>query len=450
MEPLVALPRNGRQRGEGGLVMLGVIGVLVSIALVIYLAFRGWSIIPASLLCSLVVILTNNAEIWPGISVSYADGFKYFIGAFFLIFFFGSLFGKAMADSGSANAISYKLLSVFGPQRALLVLILSTAVLTYGGVSVFVVIFTIYPIAVVLFKEADLPKRLIVAALALGAGTFSMTALPGTPAIQNLIPAQVLGTPPTAAPVLGIVASIIMFSLGYWYLSWQSKVARRNEDHFVPGPNDDMKQISSVDPGLLPDWRLAFLPLVCVIGLIVSLRMLDPIALAAGTLITGILFWRRLENPLNTLNEGMSQSVMALLNTSSVVGFGFVVRNVEAFKNFVDFAIDLPFPPLVSATIAVNIMAGITGSASGGLTIFMKTMAPHYIELGLDPEVLHRISSIASGGLDSLPHSGAVITMLMVMGLTHKEAYKDLGVVTILFPLVATIVVLFLALTGVH
>ena len=435
--------------------MLGVIGVLISIALLIYLAFRGWSIIPASLLCSLVVILTNNADIWQGFSVSYADGFKYFIGAFFLIFFFGSLFGKAMADSGSANAISYKLLSVFGSQRALLVVILSTAVLTYGGVSVFVVIFTIYPIAVVLFSKADLPKRLIVAALALGAGTFSMTALPGTPAIQNLIPAQVLGTPATAAPILGIVASIIMFSLGYWYLTWQSKVARRNQDHFVPGPNDDIKQISSVDPDRLPDWRLALLPLLCVIGLIVGLQMLDPIfavtiALSAGTLMTGILFWKRLESPLTTLNEGMSQSVMALLNTSAVVGFGFVVRNVEAFKNFVEFAVDLPFPPLVSATIAVNIMSGITGSASGGLTIFMKTMAPHYLELGLDAEVLHRISSIASGGLDSLPHSGAVITMLMVMGLTHKEAYKDLGVVTIIFPLVATIVVLFLALMGVH
>jgi len=435
--------------------MLGVVGVLVAITLLIYLAFRGWSIIPASLLCSLVVILTNNAEIWPSISGSYADGFKYFIGAFFLIFFFGSLFGKAMGDSGSANAISHKLLRVFGAKRALLVVILSTATLTYGGVSVFVVIFTIYPIAAVLFKEADLPKRLIVGAIALGAGTFSMTALPGTPAIQNLIPAQVMGTPATAAPVLGIVASIIMFSLGFWYLSWQSKVAEQNEEHFVPGPNDDLEKMSLVDPSLLPDWRLAFLPLVCVIGLILTLKMLDPIyavtiALAAGALLTTVLFWKRLENPLNTLNDGISQSVMALLNTAAVVGFGFVVKNVEAFKSFVDFAVSLPFPPLVSAACAVNIMAGITGSASGGLTIFMKTMAPHYMKMGLAPDVLHRICAVASGGLDSLPHSGAVITILMVMGVTHKEGYKDLGVVTVVFPIMATLIIILLALMGVH
>jgi H+/gluconate symporter-like permease len=435
--------------------MLGVIGVLASIALVIYLAFKGWSIIPASLLCSFVVVLTNNAEIWPSISGSYADGFKYFIGAFFLIFFFGSLFGKAIGDSGSANSISYKLLSVFGAKKALLVIILSTATLTYGGVNVFVVVFTIYPIAAVLFKEADLPKRLIAAAIVLGAGTFSMTALPGTPTIQNLIPAQVIGTPATAAPVLGIVASVIMFTLGFWYLSWQSRVAERNGEHFVPGPNDDMDKMSLSDPSRYPDWKLAFLPLVCVIGLIVILKKLDPIyavtiALAAGTLLTNILFWKRIESPLKTLNEGVSQSVIPLLNTAAIVGFGFVVKNVVAFQSFSDFAISLPFPPLASAACAVNIMAGITGSASGGLTIFMKTMGPEYMEMGIAPDVLHRICSVASGGLDSLPHSGAVITILMVVGVTHKEGYRDLGVVSVVFPIVATVAIILLAMMGVH
>lgn len=433
--------------------MLGVIGVLAAIALVIYLAFRGWSIIPASLLCSLVVILTNGAEIWPSLSGSYADGFKYFIGAFFLIFIFGALFGKIMGDSGCANAVSYKLLDTFGHKRAILVVILATAILSYGGVNVFVVVFTIYPIAVILFKEADMPKRLIVGAVALGAGTFTMTALPGTPAIQNLIPAQVLHTPPTAAPVLGIVATIIMFGLGFWYLSWQEKVAHANGERFVAGPNDNMERLSLMDSSKLPDWRLAFLPLVVVIGLIVALKKIHPIyavtiALAAGSLLTYVLFWKRIDSPLKTLNDGVSQSIMALLNTAAIVGFGFVVKNVVAFKSFMSFAIHLPFPPLASAAAAVNIMAGITGSASGGLTIFMKTMGPEYMKMGIQPEVLHRICSIASGGLDSLPHSGAVITMLMVMGVTHKEGYKDLGMVTVIFPIFALIAVLVLAATG--
>ncbi len=435
--------------------MMGVIGVIVAIALVILLAFRGWSIIPASLLCSLVVVLTNGAEIWPSLSGSYAEGFKYFIGAFFLIFFFGSFFGKAMGDSGCASSISYTLLRAFGAKRAVLVIILSTATLTYGGVNVFVVVFTIYPIAAVLFKEADLPKRLIVGSLALGAGTFSMTALPGTPAIQNLIPAQVIGTTATAAPILGLVASLIMFGLGFWYLSWQSRVAVKSDEHFVPGPNDNLEKMALDDPSQLPDWRLAFLPLISVIGIIATVKNLDAIyavtiALAAGTALTYLLFWKRFESPQQTLNGGFSQGVIPLLNTAAIVGFGFVVKNVVAFKAFVDFAFDLPFPPLVSAACAVNIMAGITGSASGGLTIFMKTMGPQYMEMGIAPDVLHRICSIASGGLDSLPHSGAVITLFMVMGVTHKEGYRDLGVVTVVFPLLATIIVILLAMMGVH
>jgi H+/gluconate symporter-like permease len=163
-----------------------------------------------------------------------------------------------------------------------------------------------------------------------------------------------------------------------------------------------------------------------------------------------ILCWNRIADPVKTLNEGISQSVLALLNTAAIVGFGFVVKNVAAFKSFVDFAVSLPFPPLVSAACAVNLMAGITGSASGGLTIFMKTMGPEYMKMGIAPDVLHRICSVASGGLDSLPHSGAVITLLLVMGVTHKEGYKDLGVVTVAFPLVATVVIILLALMGVH
>jgi H+/gluconate symporter-like permease len=415
----------------------------MAISLVIYLAYKGWGIIPASLICSVIVIVSNGADIGQSLAINYADGFKFFAGTFFLIFVLGSLFGNAMSDSGSASAISRKLIDVFGSSRAILVVILATAILTYGGVNLFIVIFTVYPIALILFQAENLPKRLIVASIALGAGTFTMTATPGSPAIQNLIPAQVLGTPPTAAPLLGIVATVLMFSLGYLYILKQAKKARELGETFVPGPRDNMEKLSLVSTGALPDWKLAFLPIVIVIGLILSLKdRVDPmstvgIALATGIIITYALNWKRLENPLKTLNEGSANSIMPLINTAAIVGFGFVVQNVVAFQSFVEFALGLSqrFNPLVSAAIAVNIIAGITGSASGGLTIFMKTMGPEYIAMGVNPEVLHRVASIASGGLDSLPHSGAVITLLMVMGVTHKEGYKDLGVVTLVIPI---------------
>lgn len=434
--------------------MSGIIGVLVAIALIIYMAYKGWGIIPASLLCSVLVVVSNGGNIGAALATNYADGFKFFAGSFFLIFVLGSLFGKVMGDSGSASSFSYKLINVFGPSRATLIVILSTAVLTYGGVNLFIVIFTVYPIALILFKAADLPKRLIVASIALGAGTFTMTAVPGSPAIQNLIPAQVLGTPPTAAPLIGIVGTLIIFALGYLYIQNQAKKARENGERFVPGPRDNMEKLSLSDSSQLPSPVMAVLPMVVVIGLIFGLKgRLDPISTVAIGLVSGIILcyalnWKRLENPLRTLNEGSANSVMALINTAAIVGFGFVVQNVGAFQSFVKFALGLSekFNPLVSASIAVNIIAGITGSASGGLTIFMKTIGPKYLEMGVNPEVLHRISSIASGGLDSLPHSGAVITLLMVMGMTHKEGYKDLGVVTLVIPIVALAVCVLLGM----
>lgn len=425
---------------------------MIAIAIVIFMAYKSWGIIPASLLASLVVIVTNGGGIWEAISVNYANGFKYFAGTYFLIFVLGSLFGKVMGDSGLATTIAYKIIDVIGESKAILVTILATAILTYGGVNLFIVVFTVYPIALILFSAANLPKRLVLASMGLGAATFTMTALPGSPAIQNLIPAQVIGTTPTAAPLLGIVASIFMFGFGYWYLSKQAKIAVNNGEQFVAGPRDNMDKLALVEKSKLPDWKMGFLPLVIVIGLILGLKnTFDPMYTVSIALVVGIVFvyisnWKRLENPLKTLNEGTANSIMALVNTSCIVGFGFVVQNVPAFQSFVKFALGLDFPPLISAAIAVNIVAGITGSASGGLTIFMKTMGPAFIDMGVNPEVLHRICSIASGGLDSLPHSGAVITLLMVTGVTHKEGYKDFGMITVVIPIIVTVIAVALGI----
>jgi len=425
--------------------MLGIIGVLVAIAILIFIAYKGWGIIPASLLCSIIVVVTNNGDIWKSFSVDYANGLKFFAGTFFIIFVLGALFGQVMGESGSAKSISLKLIDWFGHSRSVLIVTLATAILTYGGVNLFIVIFTVYPLALVLFKEADYPKRLLAASVGLGGGTFTMTALPGSPTIQNLIPTQVLGTTATAAPLMGIVCSLFILVTGVWYIQNQTKKASVRGEHFVPGPRDNMDKVS-LDDSKLPNWIIAMLPMVVVIGGIIALRgRLDAlygvsISIVVGVILTYVFNWNRIENPLKTLNEGCGNSIMPLINTAAIVGFGFVVQHVPAFQAFVKFALGLQFNPLIAESFAVNIVAGITGSSSGGLSIFMKTMGESFLQTGISPEALHRVASIASGGFDSLPHSGAVITVLMVMGLTHKEAYKDFGVVTVIIPLAATVI----------
>jgi len=432
--------------------MLGIIGMFVAIALLIYLAYKGWNIIVASLLCSLIVVLTSFGDIFKAFTTDYANGFKYFAGTYFIIFVLGALFGQVMGDSGSATAVSRKLLSVVGESRAILVTVLATALLTYGGVSVFIVIFTVYPLALILFKSANLPKRLIAASVGIGAATFTMTALPGSPAIQNIIPTQVLGTTATAAPLVGIICSCILLFGGLWYLNKQAKKALANKEGFVPGARDNMEKLSLNDEASLPHWFVALLPLLVVIGLIIGLRgKLDAlfsvtIALTAGIILTYLLNWKRITNPLKTMNDGCLNSLGALINTSAIVAFGFVVQAVPAFQSFVQFVLGLSLDPLIAAAVGVNVVAGITGSASGGLTIFMQSMGPGLLAKGVNPEILHRVASIASGGLDSLPHSGAVITLLTYMGLSHKEGYKDLGVVTVVIPLIVLVVAVVLGI----
>lgn len=428
---------------------MGITGVLIAIALIIFLAYRGWGMIPASMVASLVVILSSGGDIWESFSVNYVDGLKYFAGTYFLIFILGSLFGQVMGDSGSAKAISYKVIEAFGSKKAILITIIATALLTYGGVNLFIVVFTVYPISKILFDDAGLPKRLLAACIACGGATFTMTALPASPSIQNIIPTQVLGTDPTAAPVLGIIAGVMLFGSSYWYLSREGEraLASLNEVETGAGRESNVE----LDFTGLPDWRIALLPMLLVVSFIIIFKSAFPplmtvcIGLMLGIISAYALNWNKFESHIKTLNIGAGNSVMALINTSCVVAFGFVVRGVPAFGNFMQFAFGLDFPPLISSAVAVNIIAGIVGSASGGLTIFMQTMGQSYLDMGIHPEVLHRLSALASGGLDSLPHSGAIITLFSVMGLTHKEAYRDIGVVTVLLPIVVTAVSIGLA-----
>jgi H+/gluconate symporter-like permease len=430
--------------------MLGIIGVIVALAVLIYLALRGVSILIISVICAGIVAVTNGISLNTALTGTYMQGLGGFLQQFFLLFLFGAMFGKIMGDSGAATSVAYMLSRKLGAGRALLITVAACAILSYGGVNIFILIFTVYHLGLHLMKQANLPKRLLVGAFALGGGTFTMTALPGTPSVQNLIPAQALGTPATAAPELGIPAAVVMFGLGYWYLAWQTRKARRAGEGFVPGPADPHVDDDSYLRDL-PHWALSLLPLGIVLGLVIATRNMQPqlawvnVALVAGCVAGVALFSKRFKGIVAMLGAGAANSALPILNTSAVIGFGTVVSTVTAFKDFSSFIASIHMPPLLSASIVVNVMAGLMGSASGGLRVFAQTMAQHYVSLGVDPALLHRISTLASGGLDSLPHNGVVITMLMVMGMTHREGYKEIFVETVLVPIAGLAVALAIA-----
>ncbi len=449
-------------------------GLLGSVALLIWLALRGVDIVFAALLCSLLVILTNNLPLAEGLTDYFSFGplgaFT-FAGKFFLLFVAGAVFGKIMGESHAASSIALALVAKLGAHRALWITILACALLTYGGVVVFVVIFAMYPLGLRLLQESNIPKRLFCGALALGAGTFTLTALPGTPSIHNVISASALGTDLFAGGWLGLIGGTIMLALGGWYLERERRLAAAKGEGFVPGPRDQIAS-SSAEEIPHPPWQLALLPLVLVLGTILAPRLITliagpgvaegsgavasllrfaasqpvvwpSIALFSGTLLAVLLFQPVRRHGLTLAGQGAQDAIMPLINTAAVIGFGGVVTHTQGFTDFTSLMLESGLPPLLSMFTSVSLISAITGSASGGLQIFMQTMAPAYLEMGMEAETLHRLATMASGGFDSLPHCGAVVAMLTITGLTHREAYRDVAMITVVIPVAVTLLLLF-------
>jgi H+/gluconate symporter-like permease len=480
--------------------MVGIIGILVSLGLLIYLAYRGISaLIVAPLMALAAVILSSDTSVLGSYTQIFMPAFGQFAILYFPLFLLGAIFGKLMDDSGSAHVIAQGIVKISGKSRSILAIVLACAILTYGGVSLFVVAFAVYPIAVAMFREAEIPKRLIPGTIALGAFTFTMTALPGTPAIQNAIPMPYFNTTPFAAPFLGIIGGSIMFVLGIMWLSHREKSAGQKgegfgEDHddprrpeiskdireYAQSENFDVMEISRENRLIaqnMPIFFIAVLPVVLVIFInYLFTRLIIPAmdtaylllpkygstdinavrgvwsiisSLVISSVILILLNLKNFTSIRRTLDDGASASVLPLFNTASLVGFGAVIASLPAFELIRDMVLGIaPGNPLISLSIAVNMLAGITGSASGGMSIALQTLGDRYLELsriaGISPELMHRVTSIATGGLDALPQNGAVITLLTICKLTHKQSYGDIFVVAAIVPILALVAVIIL------
>ncbi|MES2840814.1 GntP family permease [Hydrogenophaga sp.] len=479
--------------------MLSIAGILLSLALLMWLAYRGISVlILAPLMALLAVLLSPDAPLLASYTQVFMKALGSFIALFFPLFLLGAVFGKLMEDSGAARVIASRIVDWLGAGRAVLAIVLACAVLTYGGVSLFVVAFAVYPIAVELFRAVDVPKRLIPATIALGAFTFTMTALPGTPAIQNAIPMPYFGTTPFAAPGLGLIGGAVMGVLGaLWLLRRARQAAAAGEGYgadadspallarsvrpHAQGEGYDVAELGpqggATSPALPPSFGVAIAPIVAVVALnwvfsahilpgldssylataLYGATRLDAVlgtwaiiaALALANLLLIVLARRSLPTLKATLDAGASASVLPIFNTASQVGYGAVIASLAGFALIRDAVLGIaPGNPLVSLSVAVNLLAGITGSASGGMSIALQTLGSTYLEMGraagISPELLHRVTSIATGGLDSLPHNGAVITLLAICKLTHRQSYLDIFVVAVLAPLLALAAVVVL------
>ncbi|WP_027955937.1 GntP family permease [Halobacillus kuroshimensis] len=424
-------------------------GILLGLIVLMALAYLGWSIIWVAPIAAGVVAVTGGLDLLDAYKDTYMGGFVAFAKSWFPVFMLGAIFGKLMEDTGMARSVAVAFTKVIGTKRAILGVLVSAAVLTYGGVSLFVVVFAVYPLALSLFREANISRKLIPATVGLGAFTFTMTALPGTPQIQNLIPMEYFGTTASAAPVMGIVAAIIMAVGGYLYLRFREKQLRDSGDIFVEP--EDKSSLGDVERE--PHFILSILPLLTVL-LTLNLLQWDVVtALIAGILLIMLLNITLFKKFVTSINKGASGSVIAIINTSAAVGFGTVVREVPGFEKLTQILVGIKGNPLISEAVAVNVLAGATGSASGGLGIALEALGSKYYQIaqdtGISAEAFHRVASLSSGGLDVLPHNGAVLTLFAITGMTHKDSYRDIFVVALLIPVISVAVVILLNTIGI-
>lgn len=461
------------------------LGIIISLFLLMYIAYRGFSVILFAPILALLAAAMQGMHVMPGYTELFMERAGTYVKTFFPVFLLGAVLGKVMEDTGMARSIAVTIVDKLGAHRAIMAIVLAATVLTYGGVSLFVVVFAVYPLAAAIFKEANIPKRLIPGCIALGAFGYTMTMLPGTPQIQNIIPTGFYGTTTFAAPIIGLLAALMQFSLGIMWLERRRKSAQAAGEgygkHTLNEPTAE--QLAEAKDGNYPNFVLSILPLVLVIAVNfyfttvtwndsilapfqqMGLKLIVPntkavvgiwaliIGLVVGlatAVVIGYKYIPKSSSIQKSLNAGAIGSLLAIMNTASEVGYGNVISALPGFKTIASFLLEIKIggTPLISEFLTVNILAGVTGSASGGMSIALAIMAKEWLtwanQVGVSPEMLHRVASMASGGFDTLPHNGAVITLLAVCGLTHVESYKDICITSLVIPFAVGIAVIIL------
>ncbi|WLH14700.1 GntP family permease [Pseudomonas hefeiensis] len=462
---------------------MSVIIALAALTLLMVAAYRGYSVILFAPIAALgAVLLTDPSAVAPAFTGVFMEKMVGFIKLYFPVFLLGAVFGKLIELSGFSRSIVAAAIRLLGTRQAMLVIVLVCALLTYGGVSLFVVVFAVYPFAAEMFRQSNIPKRLIPATIALGAFSFTMDALPGTPQIQNIIPSTFFNTTAWAAPWLGVIGTIFVFSFGMLFLQRQRNKAQRVGEGYGTELRNEPETAEDIK---LPNPWLAISPLLAVgimnllftqwipqwYGKTHSLLLpgmttpvtsdiakLTAIWAVQAALLVGIVLVLlfAFSTIRSKLAEGSKSAVggalLAAMNTASEYGFGAVIASLPGFLVLADWLKNIP-NPLVNEAVTVTLLAGITGSASGGMSIALAAMSETFISAAnaanIPLEVLHRVASMASGGMDTLPHNGAVITLLAVTGLTHREAYKDIFCITLIKTLAVFVVIGVFYATGI-
>lgn len=422
--------------------MLSVLAIVIPLLLLVFLIWKRVNIAVSAILCTGLMALLSGLNVYDCLTNDYMAAFVGYIKSYWPLIFLGASFGKAMQLGGGAEDLANWLTSKLGTKYTMIVLCATTLVLAYGGVSCYVIVFVMYPIALNMFKKADLPRHLIPAIVAAGAFT-AVNIGPGSPSVVNNIPVKYLGTSAAVLPLYSGILAVSFFGLATAYCIWQERVARKKGEHFSADAQT-LKMMEEYESKEHGNGVIAFIPLaLVVIPLFFGVDVL--LTLLAGWIAIAILYWKKIDNKIEILNCGVSDAMGAIVATSAVVGFGGVAKLTAGYTTLVNIATGMGGSPLLSFSLGTSLLSAACGSGSGGLTLALETLAPKYLEMGVSPGILHKIASCTCITLDSLPHNGVMVTVLACCGLTHKEGYKHLFAITVVGSIIILIEAIILA-----
>ena len=425
--------------------MLGVIGLILAIVALIVFAYKGLGALPLAILGALIAILFNGMPVWTTFAEQFAPGYAGAFTSYLLLFVASALYAKFMDISGLATSIGYKMVDWFGTKHVVLVGILIVGVLTYSGVSLFVVIFAVAPILFMMFQEANIPRHLTAICFSAGSSTFTMTCLPGSPQLSNVVATEYLGTTLNAAPVMGIICGVALFLMCWAYGEWATNKAKERGEVWSPMEN----AMAAKSREEVPEAWKGFLTVIVLLATIiigshmgVNATLIAVAAMLLGCVLVVVLSFGQFRdaNWIKLISEGMQSGVGSIGGIAAILGFGAVVRTTPAYQTIIDWCLGLNINPLILAVVVTGVICATTGGSSSGQRIMYETMAPVFISSGANLGVLHRLIAIASGSLDTLPHSSGLFVVYQVLGLTHKDAYRHTFATSVVAPLIVTIV----------
>lgn len=436
--------------------MIGIMGLIFAVITVIFLIWKNWHMAIVSLIGAMIVIVFNGMNPVAALTDNFMKGMSGFAGSWFLLFMLGSIFGKIMGESGASVGIANSLLKLLGDKSAVLVIMITGLVLSYGGIGTFIIAFSLYPIAVALFQKADIPKKLIVATIMVCPVTVCMAMLPGSPSTQNLLPTTYFGTTAYAGAKIGIICSVVMFAAAYVYLNWQIKAAKTSNEHFAASVGEDIIDLKEVENGRSPAIWKCYVPIIMLLAAMFAFQKLTsmPSTYAVSSamilaIIIGCILYKDQLNIQIAINDGAVGGLGALIATSAIMGFGSVVSASPAYEVITIALVNMNIGPLGTALISINVIAAITGSSAGGLNIFLSSMGSYMASTGLNLNMLHRVVCIASSGFDAMPHASGIVVCNQIAKTSQKDTYKHVFITCAIIPFCCAILACIIGTLGI-